>query len=144
MSRWRVLDERDGTRRGRSEDRSGLDRAPWENGLMTAARTSLPVTETAGFGTDPVVRAEEVSKVYGQGRLAFTALAPCSISLRAGELVVVLGPSGSGKSTLLHLLSTLDHPTTGRVWFGSRRVDNMGERELARLRARQIGFVLQR
>jgi ABC-type lipoprotein export system ATPase subunit len=111
---------------------------------MTAAGPSLAVAETAGLGRDTVVRAEEVSRVYGQGRLAFTALAPCSISLRAGELVVVLGPSGSGKSTLLHILSTLDTPTTGRVWFGSRRIDNMGERELARLRAREIGFVLQR
>jgi ABC-type lipoprotein export system ATPase subunit len=91
-----------------------------------------------------VVRAEEVSKVYGEGRLAFTALAPCSISLRAGEVVVVLGPSGSVKSTLLHLLSTLDNPTTGHVWFGSSRVDTMRERDLAQLRARQIGFVLQR
>jgi len=112
---------------------------------MTAARTSWPIAAPdAGSPTDPVVRAEEISKVYGDARLAFTALAPCTISLRAGELVVVLGPSGSGKSTLLHLLSTLDNPTTGEVWFGSRRVDSMNERELARLRAREIGFVLQR
>ncbi|MET0143539.1 MAG: ABC transporter ATP-binding protein [Ilumatobacteraceae bacterium] len=93
---------------------------------------------------EPVVRAEEICKTYGEGPLAYEALAPCSISLYPGELVVILGPSGSGKSTLLHLLSTIDVPTSGHVWLAQRRVDSMAERDLARVRACEIGFVLQR
>jgi putative ABC transport system ATP-binding protein len=60
-----------------------------------------------------------------------------------GELVAVVGPSGSGKTTLLHLMGTLDRPSSGTVRITGLDVATMSDRELAALRATQIGFVFQ-
>src|SRR6266536_1266668 len=54
-----------------------------------------------------------------------------------------MGPSGCGKSTLLHLLGGLDRPSAGELWLDGRRVDQIGERALARLRREAVGFVFQ-
>jgi ABC-type lipoprotein export system ATPase subunit len=54
-----------------------------------------------------------------------------------------MGPSGCGKSTLLHLLGGLDRPSSGEVWLGGRRIDQIGERGLARMRRSAVGFVFQ-
>jgi putative ABC transport system ATP-binding protein len=61
----------------------------------------------------------------------------------AGETVAVMGPSGCGKSTLLHLLGGLDRASGGEVWLPGRRIDNLGERELAQIRRTDVGFVFQ-
>ncbi len=63
--------------------------------------------------------------------------------MRAGELLAVVGPSGSGKSTLLHIMGTLDRPTAGSVAVAGEDVARLGDRALAALRARRIGFVFQ-
>ena len=60
-----------------------------------------------------------------------------------GETLAVMGPSGCGKSTLLHLLGGLARPTAGQVWVGGRRIDEMSERSLARMRRHAVGFVFQ-
>ena len=60
-----------------------------------------------------------------------------------GEALAVVGPSGCGKSTLLHLLGGLDRPTSGELWLGKRRVDQLSERALAELRRHDVGFVFQ-
>jgi putative ABC transport system ATP-binding protein len=65
------------------------------------------------------------------------------LDVPAGQTLAVTGPSGCGKSTLLHLLGGLDRPTDGEVWLGGRRIDRLGERALARLRRRTVGFVFQ-
>src|SRR5580700_542984 len=54
-----------------------------------------------------------------------------------------MGPSGCGKSTLLHLLGGLDRPSSGELWLDDRRIDRLGERPLAQLRRREIGFIFQ-
>jgi putative ABC transport system ATP-binding protein len=54
-----------------------------------------------------------------------------------------MGPSGCGKSTLLHLLGGLDRPSDGEVWLGERRIDQLGEKALARMRRSAVGFVFQ-
>jgi putative ABC transport system ATP-binding protein len=87
-----------------------------------------------------VVRLDEVSKVYA-GRV--TAVAGVSLSVRAGELIAVVGPSGSGKSTLLHLIGALDRPTAGSVHIAGHHVGSLSDRELSALRASTIGFVFQ-
>jgi putative ABC transport system ATP-binding protein len=65
------------------------------------------------------------------------------LDVDAGETVAVTGPSGCGKSTLLHLLGGLDRASAGEIWLAGRRVDQLGERALARLRREAVGFVFQ-
>ncbi|MEP7059983.1 MAG: ABC transporter ATP-binding protein, partial [Actinomycetota bacterium] len=72
-----------------------------------------------------------------------TALADVSLSIGAGELVVLMGPSGSGKSTLLGLLAGMDQPDTGAVSWQGRPLTEIAEAELATLRATQFGVIFQ-
>src|SRR5437764_4699082 len=92
--------------------------------------------------SDAVLELEEVTKVYGEEPPVF-ALRGVSFSVRRGELVAIVGPSGSGKSTLLHVIGTLERPSSGVVRIGGIDAAGLGDRELSRLRAREIGFVFQ-
>jgi putative ABC transport system ATP-binding protein len=65
------------------------------------------------------------------------------LAIGPGELVAVVGPSGSGKTTLLHIMGTLDRATSGLVTVAGEDVAEAGDRQLAALRAREIGFVFQ-
>jgi putative ABC transport system ATP-binding protein len=91
----------------------------------------------------PLVRTENLTKVYGQGETAVVALDHVSMSVDAGELVAVMGPSGCGKSTLLHLMGGLDRPTEGSVMIDGRSLSSLSDNELAKLRRRRIGFIFQ-
>jgi putative ABC transport system ATP-binding protein len=91
----------------------------------------------------PAVRLEQVEKVYRTDRIETVALANVNLSVGEGELLAIMGPSGCGKSTLLHLMGLLDVPSSGRVAFGGRDVQSLGDRERARLRNAAIGFVFQ-
>jgi putative ABC transport system ATP-binding protein len=71
------------------------------------------------------------------------ALRGASVSVAAGEILAVMGPSGSGKSTLLHCLAGILIPDAGQVWFGGRRLDELGEAERSALRRDRFGFVFQ-
>jgi putative ABC transport system ATP-binding protein len=66
-----------------------------------------------------------------------------SLAVEPGEFVAIVGPSGSGKSTLLHIMGTLDRASEGRVEVAGRDVTDLSDRQLAALRAREIGFVFQ-
>ena len=96
-----------------------------------------------GAGTEGMVRARGLRKDYGSGGGLVRAVDEVNLDVAAGETLAVMGPSGCGKSTLLHLLGGLDRPTAGEVWLAGRRVDQMGERALARLRRDAVGFVFQ-
>jgi putative ABC transport system ATP-binding protein len=87
-----------------------------------------------------VLRLVEARKVYPGG---VEALRGVSLTVRSGEAVAVMGPSGSGKSTLLHVMGTLERPSGGEVHVAGSDTAALGERELAALRARSIGFVFQ-
>jgi len=91
---------------------------------------------------EPVLELDGVTKVYGE-QPPVPALRGVSLSVRRGELVAIVGPSGSGKSTLLHVMGTLERPTSGVVRIGGIDAAGLGDRELSRLRAREIGFVFQ-
>jgi len=92
---------------------------------------------------DAVVRAEGLSRSYGQGAGLVHALREASLELHAGELVVLRGPSGSGKTTLLNLLGGLDAPDAGTVWIGDRRLTGAPEKELVDLRRTELGYIFQ-
>jgi len=91
----------------------------------------------------PLLEGRELSMTYTLAERQITVLDRVSLAVEAGEFLVVAGPSGSGKTTLLTLLSGLDRPTAGRVLFDGRDITDLGERELAPLRATAIGFVFQ-
>jgi putative ABC transport system ATP-binding protein len=84
-----------------------------------------------------------LSKTYGKDAGLVRAVDGVDLDVAAGETVAIMGPSGCGKSTLLHLLGGLDRPSGGEVRLAGRRVDEMSEKALARLRQDAVGFVFQ-
>ena len=92
---------------------------------------------------DSILRAESVSKTFGDGGTRVEVLRDLSFKVAAGESCAVLGPSGSGKSTLLYTLAGLEPPTSGRVFLGATDVYGLDEKGRSRLRLNEIGFVLQ-
>jgi len=91
----------------------------------------------------PLLGAEHIGKTYQLGKQQVTVLDDVSLTVQQGELVVISGASGSGKSTLLALLGGLDQPSRGRIVIAGEDITGLGEKRLARLRNRQIGFVFQ-
>ena len=91
----------------------------------------------------PVLRTRVLEKEYGRGEGLVHALCGVELEVASGETVAVMGPSGCGKSTLLHLLGGLERPSAGEVWLAGRRIDQLSERALARMRRQAIGFVFQ-
>ncbi|RMD82469.1 MAG: ABC transporter ATP-binding protein, partial [Chloroflexi bacterium] len=90
-----------------------------------------------------VIRCDRVTKTYTEGDVQRTVLHDITITVTAGEFVVLLGKSGSGKSTLLNLVSGIDTPTSGTIWVAGQRLDQLSERERTLFRRRSIGFVFQ-
>jgi ABC-type lipoprotein export system ATPase subunit len=90
-----------------------------------------------------VLRARGIHKDYGRGEALVRAVDGVDLDVAPGETVAVMGPSGCGKSTLLHILGGLDRPTDGEVWLADRRIGQLGERDLARMRRTDVGFVFQ-
>src|SRR5947209_1077006 len=104
------------------------------------------VSETRGrdaAGLVPAVRAENVSRRYGEAEAAVDALKDVSVSFPHKTLSAVMGPSGSGKSTLMHILAGLDTPTTGTVTIDGEDITRMNDKQLTLVRRRKVGFVFQ-
>lgn len=90
-----------------------------------------------------VLEIKELTKVYGQGENAVTALNHVSFKVEKGEFVAVIGPSGSGKSTLMNLIGGIDRPTSGSVKIDGKEIYDLNESELAIFRRRNIGMIYQ-
>ncbi|MGI8334435.1 ABC transporter ATP-binding protein [Actinomadura scrupuli] len=91
----------------------------------------------------PVLELNEVSKVYGSGPAEVHALRGVNLSVRAGEMVAIMGPSGSGKSTLLTIAGSLEQPTSGTVLVEGSPLSEMSRSDQARMRRRHVGYVFQ-
>ncbi|MFJ1752733.1 ABC transporter ATP-binding protein [Kitasatospora sp. NPDC088134] len=89
------------------------------------------------------VEASEVSRVYRSGTEEVRAVDGVSLTVRPGELAVLVGASGSGKSTLLNLVGGLDRPDAGRLTVLGTDLTAASERDLARMRLTRVGFVFQ-
>jgi len=90
-----------------------------------------------------VIELADVTKVYEMGTSEVRALDGVSLRIGEGEFVAIIGPSGSGKSTLMHLVGCLDRPTGGSYRLLGDTISGLGDRSLARVRNRSIGFVFQ-
>ena len=90
-----------------------------------------------------LVQTQNLTKIYGSGSTAVTALDHVNINIHDGEFVAIMGPSGCGKSTLLHLIGGLDTPSDGAVTIDGTSIAEMTDDKLTELRRRRIGFVFQ-
>jgi len=90
-----------------------------------------------------VIEVSDVVKTYGKGANAYTALNGVSFTIPDGALVAVVGKSGSGKSTLMHVMSGLDHATTGKVTVNGKNLKDMKRKELDAFRSTEMSFIFQ-
>jgi putative ABC transport system ATP-binding protein len=94
-------------------------------------------------GDDPVIRLEKLNRRYRMGAEYIDALGSVDLTVERGDYLAIMGPSGSGKSTLMNIIGCLDTPTGGAYWLNGKPVSAMNERQLARVRNSEIGFVFQ-
>ena len=100
-------------------------------------------TPNRGDAAEAVIRTRDLRRDYEMGSEVVRALRGVDLEIAAGEFVAVMGPSGSGKTTLMNLIGCLDAPTAGAYWLSGRRVSELDDDALARVRNREIGFVFQ-
>ncbi|HEX5018132.1 MAG TPA: ABC transporter ATP-binding protein [Actinomycetes bacterium] len=101
---------------------------------------SAPATTTT---TTPAARAQDLTKIYGQGDAEVRALDGVTVDFESGRFTAIMGPSGSGKSTLMHVCAGLDTATSGTVFIGDTNLTTLRDKELTRLRRDRVGFIFQ-
>ena len=104
--------------------------------MQCTAPSSKPVD-------DPVIRLEKLNRRYRMGAENIDALGSVDLTVNRGDYLAIMGPSGSGKSTLMNIIGCLDTPTGGAYWLNGKSVSAMNEKQLARVRNTEIGFVFQ-
>lgn len=92
---------------------------------------------------DNIITIKNIVKKYKIGEKEFKALDGVNLSLKRGELIVVLGPSGAGKSTLLNIIGGMDSPTSGDLIINDKNISKYNDKELSEFRANNIGFIFQ-
>jgi len=90
-----------------------------------------------------VIDVQNLSKIYHDGEVEFTALSGVNVSFARGEMTALMGPSGSGKSTFMNIIGCLDKPTEGSYFFDGRDTSRLKRDDLAVMRNEKIGFVFQ-
>jgi putative ABC transport system ATP-binding protein len=115
--------------------RGGVPRAP-----NTPSGGEPPRQSTEG---DAMIRLSNVDKVYRTSQIETVALSSINMEVKEAEFISIMGPSGSGKTTLLNILGLLDVPTRGTVRLNGGELTSYRDRDVARIRNREIGFVFQ-
>ena len=90
-----------------------------------------------------LVSIRNVVKGYVRGKQRVEVLHGLNLDVEAGEFLALMGPSGSGKTTLLNLIGGLDRPDKGEITVAGERIDRMSSGQLAKWRARHVGFIFQ-
>jgi putative ABC transport system ATP-binding protein len=90
-----------------------------------------------------MINLDNIQKVYRTDRIETVALADINLTIEQGEFVSIMGPSGCGKSTLLNLMGLLDEPSEGHIKLNDQVVSSYRDRDLARIRNRDLGFIFQ-
>jgi len=112
--------------------------------MKPIAPAATPSSAAApGTQIRPAIRTHDLTKTYGVGPTAVTALDAVSVDIAAGAFTAIMGPSGSGKSTLMHVAAGLDEATAGRAWIGDVEITALSDDDLTRLRRDRVGFVFQ-
>ena len=104
--------------------------------MHATAASSLP-------DDDFVIQLEKLNRRYRMGTDYIDALGSVDLTVDRGDYLAIMGPSGSGKSTLMNVIGCLDTPTDGAYWLNGKSVSAMNEKQLARIRNTEIGFVFQ-
>src|SRR4030042_629665 len=92
---------------------------------------------------EPVIKLEDVWRVYQLGKTEVQALRGLSLEIAPGAFVAIMGSSGSGKSTLLNMIGCLDFPSKGKVYLKGKDISEMSKSQLAQFRGKILGFVFQ-
>ena len=92
---------------------------------------------------DATIRTHNLQRRYKMGDEIIHALKGVDLTITRGEYVAIMGPSGSGKSTLMNMIGCLDSPDDGEYWLNGKLVSKMKDRDLARVRNKEVGFVFQ-
>lgn len=115
---------------------------PRAEGNVTAPAKE-PHPQTGLPSPAPLIRTEDVARIYRVGGREVHALQGVSLGVERGQFVALRGRSGSGKTTLLNCIGGLDQPTGGRIWLEGQDLGHMPERRRVRLRRQRIGFIFQ-
>ncbi|MES2948767.1 MAG: ABC transporter ATP-binding protein [Pseudomonadota bacterium] len=95
------------------------------------------------MNSTPLIRIENLSKVYAQGAMGVHALQDINLTIQRGEFAALVGPSGSGKTTLLNLIGALDKPSAGKLLIDGENYAVQARTQLAAVRLHKIGFIFQ-
>ncbi|HFB65769.1 MAG TPA: ABC transporter ATP-binding protein [Aeromonadales bacterium] len=92
---------------------------------------------------DYIFKLHDISKRFVKGKETLTIFEHLNLNIVKGDFVAIMGPSGSGKTTLLNMLGGVDQPTSGEIEFNGERIDQLSENQLAKWRAKNVGYIFQ-
>ena len=90
-----------------------------------------------------MIEVKDIIKSYGSGESRFQVLQGISLAIHDGDFVVIFGESGSGKSTFLNVISGLERPDSGKVFYGATDITALSDNELTAFRKENVGFIFQ-